>query len=348
MNSHPALIVTSISRPNQILSSLAEGARKRNIPFYVIGDVPSPADFYLEGCDFYSLSRQAKLDFRTSAECPQRHYARKNIGYLLAIQNGAEIIIETDDDNQPRDSFWNERVRKQSVPGVQGTGWINGYAYFSDLRIWPRGLPLDAVQNTVPTLDHLPTRTFDCPIQQGLADGNPDVDAIYRLVLPLPVQFRNDRRVAFANGAWCPFNSQNTTWWADAFPLLYLPAYCSFRMTDTWRSFVAQRIAWASDWSILFTEPTVWQERNDHNLLRDFRDEVPGYLHNRRIGEVLEELTITPGLDQIPDNLRICYEALIQLGVVEAEESKLLDAWLADLAALKSPAKQASAALSRF
>ncbi len=343
MNSNPALIVTSISRPNPILSSLAEGARQRQIPFYVIGDVPSPADFALEGCDFYSLARQAKLGFRTSAECPQRHYARKNIGYLLAMRNGADLIIETDDDNVPRDSFWSERVRRQSVPGVQGAGWINGYAYFSDLRIWPRGLPLDAVQNDVPPVEQLPTRAFDCPIQQGLADDNPDVDAIYRLILPLPVQFRKDRRIALAQGTWCPFNSQNTTWWADAFPLLYLPAYCSFRMTDIWRSFVAQRIAWASDWSILFTEPTVWQERNEHDLLRDFRDEVPGYLHNRRIGEVLEELAIAPGLERIPENLRICYEALVKLGVIAGEEMKLLEAWLADLAALGWPTSAYSA-----
>jgi hypothetical protein len=118
-------------------------------------------------------------------------------------------------------------------------------------------------------------------------------------------------------------------------------------MTDIWRSFIAQRIAWANSWAVLFTEPTVWQERNDHNLLRDFQDEVPGYLHNRRIGEVLEELSITPGIDQIPDNLRLCYEALIRLGVIKAEESKLLEAWLADLAALNSTAQRANAASSR-
>ena len=47
-------------------------------------------------------------------------------------------------------------------------------------------------------------------------------------------------------------------------------------MTDIWRSFVAQRIAWTNNWSVLFDEPTVWQERNEHDLMRDFRDEVPG------------------------------------------------------------------------
>jgi hypothetical protein len=334
VNLKTSLIVTSISHPNRILASLAEGAREYGIPFVLIGDVPSPDNFALAGCDFYSLARQKKLDFATSALVPERHYARKNIGYLLAIQNGSEIIIETDDDNIPRGSFWGERVREQSVPVSRAAGWVNAYAYFSDGRIWPRGLPLDAVQNPVGAFEDLPVRLTDCPIQQGLADENPDVDAVYRLILPLPMNFRSDRRVAFGPGSWCPFNSQNTTWWAEAFPLLYLPAYCSFRMTDIWRSFVAQRIAWANGWSVLFHEPTVWQERNDHNLMRDFKDEVPGYLHNRRICEVLDSLSIRGGAGSIADNLRISYEALVKIEVIGSKELPLLDAWLSDLQVL--------------
>ena len=95
----------------------------------------------------------------------------------------------------------------------------------------------------------MPAQTVACPIQQGLADGNPDVDAIFRLVLPLPMNFGRKPPIALCRGAWCPFNSQNTSWWPAAYPLLYLPAYCSFRMTDIWRSFVAQRICWENGWS---------------------------------------------------------------------------------------------------
>jgi hypothetical protein len=52
-----------------------------------------------------------------------------------------------------------------------------------------------------------------------LADDNPDVDAIYRLLLPIPLRFKEVKAVAL-RGAWCPFNSQNTMWWPDVFPLL--------------------------------------------------------------------------------------------------------------------------------
>jgi hypothetical protein len=113
---------------------------------------------------------------------------------------------------------------------------------------------------------------------------------------------------------------------------LYLPAYCSFRMTDIWRSFVAQRIAWANGWSILFHEANVWQERNDHSLMRDFADEVPGYLNNRAMCAKLNALDLKPGADQMGENLRICYGALVEAGWVGEQELPLLDAWLEDLA----------------
>jgi len=325
-----ALVVTSIASPNAVLRALAEGSIQHNIHFYNIGDSKTPADFALEGCDYYSLERQRATELEYARLCPERHYARKNIGYLLAIRDGARVLIETDDDNFPRSPFWLPRQREVEAPVAEQTGWLNAYGFFSDALLWPRGLPLDAVQAARPELASLPLASRDCPIQQGLADENPDVDAIYRLLLPLPQNFRAGR-VILGSGAWCPFNSQNTTWWADAFPLLYLPAYCSFRMTDIWRSFVAQRIAWANGWSILFHEATVWQERNDHNLMRDFQDEVPGYLHNRAIGAALDSLPIEAGTENLGENLRRCYKALVGMGLVGDAELPLLEAWLRDL-----------------
>jgi hypothetical protein len=244
--------------------------------------------------------------------------------------------VETDDDNKPMDTFFADRTRHVDVSNVGNGGWLNVYRYFYDGVIWPRGLPLDALQAEVPPIETLSYGRKDCPIQQGLADGNPDVDAIYRLAFQLPIQFRRDRRIALGSGSLCPFNSQNTSWWPDAYPLLYLPAYCSFRMTDIWRSFVAARIASEFDWHVLFHEPTVVQERNEHDLMKDFAEEVPGYLNNRRIATVLSSLKLTPRLDAIPSNLFACYQALVSIGVIGSEELTLLDAWLEDLRTIRA------------
>lgn len=327
MNEKISVVITSISGPNRAMTELAHGCKQRGYRFIVIGDESSPTDFNIDGCDFYNLEDQVKTGFKFAQMCPRRHYARKNIGYLIAIQNGASIIIETDDDNTPYDTFWQQRRRTQTAKTAEKAGWVNIYRYFTDANIWPRGMPLEKINNELIPFESLNTRDMDCPIQQGLADKNPDVDAIYRLILPLPQSFIKHRSVVLAKDTWCPFNSQNTTWWRDAFPLLYLPSYCSFRMTDIWRGFVAQRIAQVNGWGILYHEPTVWQDRNEHNLMRDFQDEISGYLNNTEICREFERLDLAPGTDNIAANLRLCYEKLIEKGLVDPRELDLLDMW---------------------
>jgi len=340
-----ALVVTSIAEPNAVLRTLAHGCRAHGYEFIVIGDAASPADFQLEGCRFYGLAEQYKTGLKLARLCPTKHYARKNLGYLLALREGATMIRETDDDNLPYETFWEKRERRQSANTLAKHGWANVYRYFSESNIWPRGFPLEHVKDEVPALASLPVDVNDCPIQQGLANENPDVDAIYRLVSSLPQSFRQGAGVALAEGSWSPFNSQNTCWWREAFPLMYLPAFCSFRMTDIWRSFVAQRIAWTNNWSVLFHEPNVRQERNEHDLLRDFRDEIPGYLHNKSICEALEKLPLRSGVGKLGENLQVCYEKLVSMGLVDRKELELVEAWLSDIAGTKSEGKPSDSEL---
>ncbi|MFM7726362.1 MAG: hypothetical protein ACKO7B_06655, partial [Flavobacteriales bacterium] len=95
-----ALVITSIAGSDHpVLQSYALACKAKGIPFYVMGDRISPADFSLDGCEFYSLERQRATGFDLVKDLPERHYGRKNIGYLLAIREGADIILETDDDN---------------------------------------------------------------------------------------------------------------------------------------------------------------------------------------------------------------------------------------------------------
>lgn len=331
MNSQASLIVTSIAGPGGVLASIAAQCIERSIRFIVIGDVSSPPNFKLEGCEFYSISDQQQLNFALASKLPTRHYARKNIGYLLAMSSGAPFIMETDDDNEPLSAFWNPHPELGRYPSVAGNGWVNVYRYFVDSLIWPRGFPLTYVQSSFFN-DPPPASLAEvvCPIQQGLADANPDVDAIYRLLLPLPITFHGSS-VALGSGSWCPFNSQGTVFFPRAFALLYLPSHCSFRMTDIWRSLVAQRICWANGWSVLFHGPTVIQHRNDHNLLVDFEQEISGYLHNDHIVNNLAGLSLPSGEEEIPANLFRCYERLVALNLLPQMELELLEAWIADV-----------------
>jgi len=52
------ILVTSISKPNKPLLALNEGCKKRGYRFIIIGDVASPPDFNIQGCDYYDIDRQ--------------------------------------------------------------------------------------------------------------------------------------------------------------------------------------------------------------------------------------------------------------------------------------------------
>ncbi len=83
---------------------------------------------------------------------------------------------------------------------------------------------------------------------------------------------------------------------------------------------------------MLFHKATVWQERNVHNLQRDFEDEIPGYVNNRKIAAALAALPLERGVGAIPDNMRLCYRKLVEMDHCGEAELPLLDAFLADLA----------------
>lgn len=334
MTTKCSIVITTINHPTRAVEEIARNCERLDASFILIGDQKSPVDFHQPGATYLDIEAQRKTGFRYAEIAPTKHYARKNIGYLVGIREGARIIVETDDDNVPLEEFW--RPRSPLVQGglADGADWINVYRYFTETLIWPRGLPLDRVTLSPPAAD-VQEKGFYCPIQQGLADGDPDVDAIYRLILPLPLQFEK-RDPVILSGAWCPFNSQNTTWWPEAFPLLYLPFHCSFRMTDIWRSFVAQRIAYLNGWGISFHNATVFQDRNEHNLMRDFEEEIPGYLNNHRIRQMLDELDLPKGADKIGDAMRLSYRRLVEAGQIGPDELPLLDAWLQDLSVLNA------------
>lgn len=328
----PHLIVTSISGPNAVLGELAEGAAANGWTFYLIGDRKSPEEFALDGCNHLNIEAQRELPLEYAKICPENSYARKNIGYLLAMHEGADVIIETDDDNFPLAGFWSQRNAGILARSVPEDGWINAYKHFSDTFCYPRGFPLNLARASWETAS--PAAGLEvacCPIQQGLANGQPDVDAVFRMLHPADIHFEQEQPIALRKGQWCPINSQNTTWFPSVYPLLYLPSTCSFRMTDIWRGLVAQRILWETGWGVGFTAPTVRQDRNAHDPMADFEQELPGYRHNAEIADRLTDLSLHSGRDSIPLNLEICYEALIRLGVLAKGEENLLQAWLSGI-----------------
>lgn len=333
MNHHTAYaVITTIQPPTRSVRCLCERLIPAGIPLIVIGDEKGPWDYQMSGTELVDLTQQEVLPFALASLLPKGHYARKNLGYLLAISRGATCIYETDDDNLPLASW---RVRQQTVTAqkVAPRPWLNAYRFFTDEFIWPRGFPLELVRNPTTYAHDLstPQESVDCPIQQGLVDLSPDVDATWRLLLGRDFHFQPRPSIWLPPGTWCPFNSQSTWWWPTAYALMYLPSHCSCRMTDIWRSFIAQRCLWELDNGMVFHGAETIQNRNAHNLLWDFRDELPGYLNNQKIIDTLAKASLCKKRNAVTDNLLICYDLLITNGFIDQQELPIVQAWCDDL-----------------
>lgn len=325
-----SIIITTISKPNKCLKSIAKNINK-NFEFVIIGDKKSPKNFKLNGANFYSISDQNSLGLKLNKSLSYNHYSRKNIGYLLAYKNNSEFFYETDDDNLPLKSFYQKKNLEIKAYKAEKKKYINIYKYYSNQNIWPRGFPLRYLKERVLKVSKLSIKKIKSPVQQFLANNDPDVDAIFRLLYDTG-DFNNKKYSFFLpKGTYCPFNSQNTVWHKSVFPLMYLPSTCSFRLTDIYRSYVTQRILHESKLYLSFHPPTVRQIRNKHDLIEDFKNEIEGYLRIDELADGLRNLKLKAGLKNIFYNLERCYQFLVNKNFVAKKEISLLNAWILDI-----------------
>jgi hypothetical protein len=312
------IVITSIHNPSE---SIKKFSKIEGWEVIVVADLKTPKDWKQDNVILLTVDEQKKLPFKTVDFLPWNHYARKNIGYLYAIMQGAELLYETDDDNIPYE-FWPSfyPVELTAEVPLQEESFINTYSYFCDANIWPRGFPLEAIRDS--KIKETVSKRVSAPIQQGLANLDPDVDAIYRLVLGEQINFSNCSPLFVGSGNYCPFNSQNTLWYPEAFPYLFLPAFVPSRVTDIWRGYIAQRVLHLKNQGILFCNASVFQDRNTHNLMTDFHEEIELYTKSVNLIKALQEYA---------GNFGDIIEHLSLHKFFDEREVALFNAWLQDI-----------------
>lgn len=318
------IVITTINQPTPAIHAFS------GLPDWevvLVGDRKSADISSADNVTFLSVEQQLTLPFEFPSRCPFDHYSRKNIGYLYAMSQGADVIYDTDDDNIPYDDW--------HLPGssartrVVGPGkYVNVYAHFTDMKVWPRGFPLDEVRTSWSCSVECVNQELLVGVWQGLADRDPDVDAIYRLLDGAEVVFDRRDPIALGAGVYSPFNSQNTFWRKELFPLLYLPATTSFRFTDILRGYVAQPLMWQLGLHLGFLHATVYQERNAHDLMRDFAQEFECYTGVKDVVSLFESQALSGDL---VSDLMAGYRLLAESGFVRDDEIELCAAWLSDI-----------------
>ena len=260
------------------------------------------------------------------------------MGYVYAAHAGASQIFDFDDDNALLSATALDGLKPTTkVQLASGQGPVNPYPWFGASKAWPRGLPLDSLNSANASLSTTKS-TVQLGAVQGLAQRDPDVDAMYRLAprnaLPLPFFFErkaaSENLIALSSKTMAPFNAQATLWFRDAFAALYLPTTVHGRVSDIWRSYAAQAAFRCQGLSLAFSPPVVEQDRNAHDFMGDYMSERPLYEEAGALVEYLLSWSCPSG-SSLPSTFERLFVDLYERGFIEVQDVGRLQAFLRDL-----------------
>lgn len=273
------IVTTTVNPPTEALQRYAE---LEDWTLIVVGDQKTPHETY-EGlrCLYLSPDKQQQSYPELSSILGWNTIQRRNIGFVEAWRSGAELIATIDDDNIPLAEWGQDIVAGKTIPFVCYSSHepvFDPLSATNQSHLWHRGYPVQLLANKN-QISRLGIRQRRVLAQANLWNGDPDVDAIGRIALRPEVKFDVDGYYGAVQIA--PFNSQNTILHRDAFP-----SYCVLpfvgRMDDIWASYLFQR---EHTESVVFGPATVFQERNEQDLVKNLADEMLGY---KRTLELIE------------------------------------------------------------
>lgn len=242
----------------------------------VIGDRKTPPDYRLERGIYVSPSEQEKYDPGLSAAIGWDCVQRRNFGFLLAHELGADVVATVDDDNVPLEGWGKGLMIGREVRArycrLDALSFNPLSATTRYRHLWHRGFPLQLLGQRTKVEWGFDYTTF--AVQADFWNGDPDVDAICRMIHAPECAF-DPRDFPFFSNAPAPFNSQNT--FLDA---RLLPDYFMFpgvgRQDDIWAAYYLQ----AKGARVVFGAPSVYHKRNPHDLIADMKAEYLGYEKN--------------------------------------------------------------------
>jgi len=283
-----------------------------------------------------------KTDFRTEESVGYNCIQRRNVGFLRAMQLKNDYILTVDDDNFPVSPAWRVTALmvldgKRNSPTIStANGWWNPGSLCHP-PVVHRGYPLDRRhEETLPPMAQT-IHNQAIGVFASLWTGDPDIDAVERIVNNPTVQQINGSRIA-GLGTWAPFNSQATMFKKKYVPtMLMLPDIG--RYDDIWASYITRVLMDRDGEAVFYGYPIVNQERNEHDLLKDLDAEVFGMKHTPKFVQTLREIAgQLPGIKGTRDE----EISFIWDSIVDEWERDLpwttIDAiqdWQADLEALR-------------
>jgi hypothetical protein len=212
---------------------------------------------------------------------------RRNISVLHAYKLGAEVVALVDDDNIPLDGWGQNLMIGKPTKCTIYTPTKHPLVFdpvsaTEYKNIWHRGYPMPWLNGR-----HEWTKeegVVTPAIQADFWNGDPDIDAVCRCEHAPDCTF-DPSNFPIATTALSPFNSQNT-FLARGVIRDYFLWPETLRMQDIWAAYYVEALGH----KVVYGKASVYQARNEHNLVTDFKNEIIGYLNTHTL--VTEPLNI--------------------------------------------------------
>lgn len=275
------IVTTTIFSPSE---AIIKYSNMKDWTLVVVGDKKTPHSEYekIENIIYLHPKAQEDMYKKLSDSLGWNCIQRRNIGFVYAYHNGADIIASVDDDNIPlenwgKDLFLCDSIEVDSYE-CEKCDFFDPLSVTSRNELWHRGFPIKFVKqkNTITKKKEILIPSF----QGNLWNGEADVDAIERMLFNTTCDFSKDKIFPFTSSQKCPFNSQNTFIHRRAIKDYFCFPFVG-RMDDIWGAYVAL----SKGHRVIFDKPTVYQERNEHDNIMDFKNEILGYINNHDFNE---------------------------------------------------------------
>ena len=301
-------------------------------------------DFKHESLVYLSLEDQKALCYETTKHIPINSYARKNIGYLFAIQHGAREIFDADDDifYKNYDIMLNNFDNWRLYYVDNNTQMVNPYEYFGRPDIWPRGFRFSDINknNTNNYLSAMKSQFFSrIMVYQGIFT-NFDLDSFY--IKTNGFNNNRSRNISLHEGNpliylptnYIPINSRCTRFLHQAFPALALPVTLSSRVSDIWRGYIMQRYIWGYNGTVLYTKSnSEFQGRN--KVTSNFEEEKDLFFKLDKLLDSLNNAEINEDISRPGIFLIKLIEILVEKKILGEEDLNMYKAFIIDLDSFK-------------
>ena len=276
------IISTTINPPTEAIKKF-DNLKDWNL--IVSGDLKTPPNYKLKNGIYISPKDQEKISKKLSDLIGWNCIQRRNFAMIMAYKQGADIIATIDDDNIPF-ANWGKNLLIESK--VSANKYITKEEAFDPISVtnykhlWHRGFPLQILKTKNKTKDIKKINSY-FDVQADFWNGDPDIDAICRMEHAPECKFQTSV-FPFTSNKMSPFNSQNTYLKRKVMEHYFLFPHIG-RMDDIWASYYVE----AKGFKVLYNKPSVYQQRNVHDLTKDMKKEYIGYENNLNLIKELKK-----------------------------------------------------------